>query len=194
MKPGTHVRVRRHPQFVGVPYWHHGICVDDSEVIEFGGGDLWNKGQTQIRRVSLASFGQGHSVEEVSHPIKWSGIMYSPLLPPEQVVDRAEWLLHNQPPPYQLGYRNCESIAIWCATGDYESFQVKKLMRGKIPLTLATTALIKRKPSIGILVAVAGIVITALTAVPYIHSRTFFDHTRRYPGIGKWVPSDSSQR
>ncbi len=187
---GSYVRVNRVVRLVGLHYWHHGISFGDSQVIEFGGGDLLNKGETQIRRVSLTSFAQGGSVEEVSHPIRWSGLTYSPLLPPEQVVDRAEWLLHNRPPPYHLGYRNCESIAIWCATGDFESFQVKEFMRYKAPLALPITAVVKRKASIGVPLAVAGIAITVLTAVPYVHSRTFFDHTRRYPGIGKWTPEE----
>ncbi len=162
----------------------------DSEVIEFAGGNLFNNADTQIRKVSLASFTQGGSVEEVSHPIRWLGLTYSPMLPPEQVVDRAEWLLDNQPPPYHLGYRNCESIAIWCATGDFESFQVKKFTRYKAPLALPITALMTRKPSIGKPLAVAGIAITVLTAVPYIHSRKLFDHTRRYPGIGNWTSQE----
>jgi hypothetical protein len=177
--PGTHLRVRR--QFIGVPYWHHGILVDDSEVIDFGGWD-----QTKIRRLSLASFDPDHSVEEVSHPIKWSGITYSPLLPPEQVIDRAEWLLDHQPPSYQLGYRNCESIALWCATGDYESFQVKQFMYGQIPVSMVIVVLLAKKPSIGKPLAYISIAATALTAVPYQHSRAFFNHTRKYPGIGKW--------
>ena len=39
--PGTHVKVRR--RLVGLPYWHHGICVHSGEVIEFGGGHLWGR-------------------------------------------------------------------------------------------------------------------------------------------------------
>lgn len=183
-----HIRVSRQLRVVGLPYFHHGICVDDSEVIEFGGGDLWDKTQTLIRRVSLTYFANGGSVEEVSHPITWSGLTYSPLLPPEQVVDRAEWLVHNQPPPYRLGYRNCESIALWCATGDFESFQVKAFMRKRVMFALPITALLKKKPSIGVPVAVGSIATSLLTAVPYMHSRAFFDHTRRYPGLGNWTP------
>jgi len=121
---------------VGLPYWHHGICVDDSKVIEFGDGDLWNKAQTQVRRFSLTCFARSGWAEAVSHPINWSGLTDSPLLPPEQVVDRAYWLLKNQPPTYRLGYRNCKSIAIWCATGDFEAFQVQALMRRRIMFTL----------------------------------------------------------
>src|ERR1700681_887746 len=130
---GRHIQVGRQLRWIGVPYWHHGICVGDSEVIEFAGVP------TQIRRVSLTSFAQPQSVEaveEVSHPITWFGLTYSPLLPSEQVVDRAEWLFPTQRPPYQPGYRNCESIAIWCATGDFESFQAKKVMLWRIPITL----------------------------------------------------------
>jgi len=181
-----HIRVHRELRWIGLPYWHHGICVGDSRVIEFGGGDLWNSAETQVRRVSFADFAQGDSVEEVKHPITWFGLTYSTLLPPEQVIDRAEWLVHNQPPPYHLGYRNCESIAIWCSTGDFESFQVKAFMRNQVPFSLVTVALLRKKPSIGKPLAVAGMAITALTAIPYMSNRAFFDHARRYPGIGNW--------
>jgi hypothetical protein len=135
--------------------------VDDSEVIEFGGGDIWNKADTQVRRTSLTSFSQGDPVEPVSHPRSWSGLTYSSPLPPEQVVDRARWLICNQPPTYRLGYRNCESIAIWCATGDFESFQVKAFLRWKTPLTLPVILLMSKRPSIGKPVAVVGIGIFA---------------------------------
>jgi len=193
ISPGTHIQVRRQLRWVGLPYHHHGICVDGSEVIEFGGGGLLNKAQTQIRKVSLTCFAQPQpleAVEAVTHPITWSGQTYSPLLPPEQVVDRAKWLLHDQAPPYRLGYRNCESIAIWCATGDFESFQAKKFMFWRLPITLATFVLWTKKPSIGKPLLMIGLVITMLTAVPYLHSRKLFDHTRRYPGVGKWTSTE----
>jgi Lecithin retinol acyltransferase len=151
---GIHVRVRHELPLIRLPYWH-GICVDDSEVIEFGGGDIWDKADTQVRRVSLTRFAQGEPVEPVSHPMTWSANTYSPLLAPEQVVDRAERLLHNQPPTYSLGYRHCESIAFWCATGDFERLQVKAFLRWNAPLALPTIALPKRKPSIGNPVAIA---------------------------------------
>jgi hypothetical protein len=127
--PGTHVKVRC--RLVGLPYWHHRIYVHSSEVIEFGGGDLWNKGQTQIRRVPVTGRAKGGTVEVVAHPITWCGLTCSPMRRPAQVIDRAGWLLWNQPPPYRLGYRNCYSIGVWCATGDFESFQVKWFMRGR---------------------------------------------------------------
>jgi hypothetical protein len=185
---GTHVRVHRQLGGVGPPYWHHGICVEGSEVNEFGGGDLWHKGNTRIRRVALSCFAHGGQVEPVRHPITWMGLTYSPALAPEQSVDRAMWLLHHQPPTYQLGYRNCESIAIWCATGDFESFQVKRFMLWLPPVSIASLALLRKTPGTRTVVVAAGIIASSLTAVPYIHSRALFDHTRRYPGIGSWTP------
>jgi hypothetical protein len=110
-EPGTQIRVRRSLGGLGL-YWHHGIYVGDSEVVEFGGGKLLNKGETQIRQVSLECFEQGVAVEAVSHPITWMGLEYMPRLSPEDVLDRAEWLCYDQPPAYQLSYRNCESIAV----------------------------------------------------------------------------------
>ena len=171
---------------VGPPYRHHGIYVSDSEIIEFGG----SKPDVAVRQTSLAGFGNGDPVEEVKHPITWMGQTYSPLLPPEQVIDRARWMLHNQPPPYQLGYRNCESVAVWCATGDFESFQVKSFLGWKSLAFLPTVALIRRRPSIGKWVGVASISVGLLTAVPYIHSRALFNHVRRYPGVGRWSASE----
>ena len=184
---GSHIRVQRRLPWVGAPYWHHGIYVEDSKVIEFAGTPA------QIRKVSLASFAKPQSVEtveEVAHPINWFGLTYSPLLPSEQVIDRAEWLLDNQPPPYQPGYRNCESIAVWCATNDFESFQAKKVMLWRTPITMATFVLWAKKPSIGKWPVFVGLLITMLTAVPYQLSWKLFNHVHRYPGIGNWTPKD----
>jgi hypothetical protein len=189
--PGSHVRVRRRLSLGGirVPYWHHGIVVGDGDVVEFGGGDRWHKGLTRVQRVSLECFRRGKEAEAVTHPITWSGLTYSSLLPPEEVVDRALWLLDNQPPSYRLGYRNCESIAIWCATGDFESFQVKRFMRGRMLVTPITFVLLRKKPRLGTIAAAVGVATSLFTAVPYMHSRAFYDHTRSYPGLGSWPKS-----
>jgi hypothetical protein len=94
-------------------------------------------------------------------------------------------------PAYRLGYRNCESIAIWCATGDFESFQVKRFMLRKTRLlTPVIFYALRRKPMVGTPLAVVSTLVTLSTAVPYIHSREFFDHTRPYPGFGKWERGD----
>ncbi len=183
---GSHARVRRRVRLVGVPYWHHGIMVGPGELVEFGSGNLWTKRQTQVRRTTLRAFAKGAEAEAVRHPITWSGVTYSPLLPPDQVADRAEWLVSHQPPPYQLGFRNCESIAIWCATGDYESFQVKRFMRGRVLVTLALLPLARRRPKLYLALAAIGLVVSLLTAFPYNINRKFYDHTRQYPGIGEW--------
>lgn len=196
VSPGTHVFVQRRDKYLGIPYRHHGIAITDAEVIEFGGGDLWNKDKTCVRRVSADTFAGGEKILVVSHPIRWMGLTYSPLLPAEDVVDRGKWLITNQPPPYQLGYRNCESIAIWCATGDFESFQVKKVVSVLPAVGVMGTIIAKKYPKAGYSVAVAASAASLLSAVPYIHSRTLFNHVRAYPGRGRWTcpVSDGSGR
>lgn len=158
---------------------------------EFGGGDLLDKAATQVRRVTLEAFRDGCEARVANHPITHGRITYSDPLLPDEVVDRALWLCANQPPAYRLGYRNCESIAIWCATGDFESFQVKRFMLRKT--TLLTPMIfyaLRRKPKVGASLAVGSMLVTLSTAVPYIHSRAFFDHTQAYPGFGKWERGD----
>jgi hypothetical protein len=189
---GSHIRVYRRLQGVGPRYWHHGIVTAVDTVVEFGGGSLRAKHETEVRRVPLASFGGGEQPEVVAHPITWSGITYSSLLPPEQVVDRAEWLLRNQPPPYHLGFRNCESIAIWCATGDYETFQVKRFIRARLIVSVPLLLAAQKRPKALLAFGLVGGAVSLLTAVPYMTNREFFDHTRRYPGIGNWDRSSTS--
>jgi hypothetical protein len=132
LEPGAHIKVQRHLKIGGVEtcvrYWHHGIAIGNSDVVDFGGGDPLHKAATQVRRGALEAFQDGCEVRVVNHPITHSRITYSVPLAPEEVVDRAIWLCTNQPPAYRLGYLNCESIAIWCATGDFEIFQVKRFM------------------------------------------------------------------
>lgn len=172
-------------------YWHHGIVVGNGDVVDFGGGDPLHKAATQVRRVTLVAFRDGCEVEVVEHPITNSRVMYSELLPPEEVVDRALWLCANQPPAYRLGYRNCESIAIWCATGDFESFQVKRFMMWKTRLiTPVIVYALRRQPRLGTRLAIGSMLVSLSTAVPYIHSRAFFNHTRAYPGFGNRERAD----
>jgi len=32
-EPGTHIRARRYLSQMPVPYWYHGICASDSDVV-----------------------------------------------------------------------------------------------------------------------------------------------------------------
>ena len=179
---GSHLRVRRKAL-----YWHHGIALGAEEVVEFGGGmQLLEKQGTTVRRVPLESFRGDGDVEVVQHPITHMGLMYARSLPPEDVVDRAEWLVENQPPPYRLGYRNCESIAIWCKAGYFESFQAKYVFRWGVPLSLFTVILLKRRSRLVLPVFALSTAISLGGSVPYIHGRALFEHTRKYPGRGNW--------
>lgn len=184
--PGSQIRVRRSLGGVRL-YWHHGIYVGDDEVVEFGGGNLLKKTDTQVQRVSLERFERGDEAEAVIHPVSWMGQEYMPQLPAEEVIDRAMWLCYEQPPQYQLGYRNCESIAIWCATGAFESFQVKAFTGALGPLSVANTiAFYRRHPAMWKWFSMAITAASFLTAFPYMMDRSFFNHTRRYPGRGNW--------
>lgn len=183
---GTHIRVYR---VTLVPYWHHGVVIGETEVVEFGGGSLLRKGETCVRQVSLATFENGRPAEIVQHPITWRGLTYSDPLPPAVTIDRALWLVHHQPPRYQLGFRNCESIAVWCASGDYETFQAKKFMQWKAPAIIPIAYVVRKKPALGFVLGAGSVAISLMTGVPYMHNRAFFKHTKQYPGLGNWTAS-----
>jgi hypothetical protein len=138
--------------------------------------------------VQLAVFQGDGKLDVVQHPIKWMGLTYSPSLPLADVADRAQWLLANQPPPYRVGYRNFESIAIWCKTGDFESFQFKRVSRWGVMLSSASVLLLRRRSRWRLPVVTTSTAISFFGSVPYIMDRGFFVHTRRYAGRGgKWT-------
>jgi hypothetical protein len=169
-----------------IPYYHHGIYISDDEVVEFGGGNLWEWSAIQVRKVSFRDFEKGGKAEVVQHLITWMGLTYSPAGTPEEIIDRARWLIEHQPPMYWLAHRNCEYVANWCATGrDFESFQTKGFMAGKaylvdIPFLLAMRRFSSRTK---ILIAVGLGVVTLASAVPYIHDSRLPLHLRTYPGL-----------
>ena len=102
---------------------------------------------TRVRKVSLSGFEQDENAELVQHPITWMGLTYSPVGTPVEIIDRARWLLDHQPPTYWVAHRNCEYIANWCATGDFESFQTKGAIAGKAILLDVPFILTMRKLS-----------------------------------------------
>lgn len=121
---GTHIQVRR----FGL-YMHHGIYVNDDRVIQFGGGDIWNKRKATICVATLAEFEADGVAVAVAHGGKRTGYM-PPLpeaLPGSDVIRRAEWLLQVYTPGrYHLIGNNCEHAANWCTTGWYsESHQAR---------------------------------------------------------------------
>lgn len=157
--------------------------------MDFGGGQSPFKGATQVRQIGLREFEQNDTAEAVRHPVVWMGQPYPPLLPPGEVVDRALWLLENQPPPYRPGYRNCESIAVWCATGAFESYQAKRFMLWKTAIfTPIVFYALRRAGAVGKTLAAASLAITSQTAIPYQINRALFNHAQAYPGPGNWTP------
>jgi hypothetical protein len=122
--PGTHVRVWRPVWFVG--YYHHGIFVSDDRVIQFG-GRISDKRHATVGSVTLVEFERGGVATPVTHGghTWWGAPRFDPL-PLDEVVRRAEWLVANNPDGlYDLFGYNCEQAATFCATGAYESYQVR---------------------------------------------------------------------
>jgi hypothetical protein len=119
--PGDHLRVRR---WLG--YWHHGICVDDGHVIQFG-GSISHKPQAAIQEVPLSAFERRGTAFVVAHGRTNRLGMWLPAAdPPELVVFRARWLLEHQPARwYHVVGWNCEHAANFCVNEFTESLQVR---------------------------------------------------------------------
>lgn len=141
---GDHIRVGR------CCYWHHGIYVNESRVIQFGGG-IGDKYNANIDAVTLAEFAHGRAVQVVTHSPR--SRIVGPVGPPgvpDEIVHRAEWLLNNHPPNhYNLVGWNCEHLATFCVNGSRESSQVRHVFVVLGSLTLPGAALlttIRRPP------------------------------------------------
>ena len=166
MSPGAHLEVGRGKGL----YNHHGIYISNDRVIDFSGEGPKDKSQEHIRARSYADFCGGDSPpDEVQYPRpNLAGAVMRPVrpLPPEEVVDRAEWLV-RQPTAgrYNLFASNCEHLAVWCKTGAFESSQVRKFFR--IPLLGGLLALIYN----------------------FLPLDTWMKLLDKYPGYGKWQAS-----
>ena len=128
-QPGDHLRVRRR-----WGYDHHGIYINDSRVIQFG-GRICDKLHANIEAVSLERFEAGGRAEVVVHGGKqrwfrwlpWFGAWLPPADSPEKIVRRAEWLLEHHPTGrYQLMGWNCEHAANFCVNEYTESLQARR--------------------------------------------------------------------
>ena len=179
-----------------VGYWHHGIYVSTTRVIEFG-GRISDKPNATIRPVPLEHFecgGRALVVDNGPEPkIFGMGVWHASPLPAEEVIDRAQWLLHHEFPAsfYNLVGTNCEHIATWCATGAAESLQARRVFMPVGTAALFLTAglsrwwpdLLKRfAPAIG------GLTVLGF-ALPIVYNRSarkMYQQLNKYPGFGKW--------
>jgi hypothetical protein len=123
---GAHLKVGRGKGL----YDHHGIYISADRVIDFSGEGSGDKSQARIRARSYADFCGADFPSEMQYPQPHlAGLAMPPVpaLPPEEVIDRAEWLV-RQPTAgrYNLLGSNCEHLAVWCKTGVFESSQVRK--------------------------------------------------------------------
>lgn len=111
VQPGDHVRVSR-----GI-YSHHAIYIGDGWLIEFGSGIFGGA----VAYVDWDFFAKGAEVMLVGSG-GWPA------------VHRAKSQLGRN--DFDLISRNCEHFASWCATGRWESGQVKTVATGAVAALL----------------------------------------------------------
>ena len=106
IKPGDHVAVLRRASSV---YWHHGICIGDENMIDFGGDD---KTQAIIDKRSFMNFFKDdHAVVIIDYPENES---YSA----DETIALAHELSSNSI-KYHALLANCEYVATLCRCGRY---------------------------------------------------------------------------
>lgn len=133
-RAGDHLTVSRRL------YHHHGVYVGDERVVQFGGRIL-DKPRARIEEVPLAQFERGGAARVVDHTRERFLRMWgmTETLPPERIVARARCLVETQPRGvYNLFGRNCETVALWCATGVGESMQRQRFQ--VVDATIGVTA------------------------------------------------------
>lgn len=140
---GDHLRVWRPLGPVG--YYHHGIYIDDTRVVQFG-GRIRDKGQATIGAVSLPTFENSGTARLVPHGGRtWWGAPRFDAIARDVTVRRAERLVETHPEGlYDLFGYNCEQAATFCSTNSYESYQVRGYFAARslvgIPVGLCVTA------------------------------------------------------
>ena len=119
---GDHIRVDR-----GM-YTHHGIYLNDDEIIHFSSinDDNLLGTDNSVLRVSLEGFLRSGKLEVkvYSHDDRQD------LFPVEEIVNWARACLGDD--GYNLIFNNCEHFANYCTLGRHHSHQVSKILGGKI--------------------------------------------------------------
>lgn len=133
---GDHIYVKR------LGYTHHGVEVDNDEVIHFT-GTPGNKRGAQIRRTTLAEFTGPRG--------KLRYRRYGQPVPADLAVERAESKLGQS--GYSLFSNNCEHFATWCVLDRTKSAQVNG---AKAAGALATSTAAGAAASIGIVSGVGA--------------------------------------
>ena len=158
-KYGDHIYVKRHTNYLGFPYTHHGIYVgsnslidspDDYHVIHY----YHNKTKTNgiIQKTTLHEFIYPSNINDLQ--IQNYGNSWNPFSIynrnsdiPETVVKRAYKRLNEN--SYDLRYNNCEHFATYCKTGVSSSDQVKntKTATATIAILGSLIAIYNSQPS-----------------------------------------------
>ena len=121
LKAGDHIYVYR------FFYQHHGIYVDEEEVIHFSGPKgSGSKSEAKISAVSLKEFLKGDQVRLVAYNesrMKLLGTThYEKSQPADRVISTAEMFLKYPElwPDYNVVNMNCEHFAYYCKTNNME--------------------------------------------------------------------------
>ena len=98
-------------------YTHHGILVDESEVIHFNG----KIGRKEVKQTSLQDF-LGNS--DKFHVREHDDSLHQHT--EHEIIARARDQVGSSSWEYDLLSNNCEHFATWCVTGDGFSYQVHR--------------------------------------------------------------------
>lgn len=108
LEPGDHIAVLK--EFNGIKYLHHGILIEFTLVIDFGGTD---KQSALVRKIDILKFLKDNiGIVKFEYPVKQCR-------PAEEVIEFAESLSAN-PESWQkfcILSNNCEHFATFCKTG-----------------------------------------------------------------------------
>lgn len=149
----THVMVWRGelPEDGLAGFWHHGILCGDGSIVHYGGMDGKKTFKNaQILRSTGDEFKsvRGRSIHIVDYPATRKRFSS------EEAEQRAISQIGRR--DYHLIFRNCETFARWCITGEHRSFQVQgaavgfasavaALVCGGSPLGAVLTAVVTQK-------------------------------------------------
>lgn len=127
---------------------HHGIGIENQNVIHFHGEDDVVGKKTldlQVQITSLSEFTHGNIDILRRYEYKESN-RFSKLYARNRAINSL--FLHDFS-TYNLFFKNCEHLAYWCATGKSQSPQIGELVEGGAMLLLAGLSALSGKPHLG---------------------------------------------
>lgn len=118
-------------------YFHHGIYMGQSKVVEFNGP---NKANAKLCEVSLGTF-RTHRPNAEQRPLFRVNYGSSKILLPHQTIQRAKDLINASDnnhirPKFNIFWNNCETMATYLKTNRKRSYQTRSAMLRAISILL----------------------------------------------------------